>query len=342
MTFRKFIAIPVLFCVFTGARGQDCSVKLRDAENRFNAGLVEEVPALLKECLDKGFTRAEELTAYQVIIRSYLYDDKMDLAEQTMLEFLQKYPEYEIRTTDNADFIYLLGKFRVKPVVQISLKGSANLSFISVMERNSLSGDPVKGKYRNGSATYGLGIDARFTITDRIEIGGGIDYSQLGFNYMEELLDFTRVNYSEKQQRLELPLEVYYNPKHYGLFYPYIKAGTGLAMNFRTVAVVNTENIDVNNAVPHTGEPENRNPARNFADPLFIAGLGCKIKLPHSYFFADISTRMGLRNQSVTENPGNLPWHYFYSDDLFRINALKLSVGYIYIFYRPEKREELP
>ena len=304
MTCKKLIAIPILFILFIGARGQDCSVKLRDAENRFNEGLVEEVPTLLRECLANGFTKAEELTAYQIIIRSYLYDDKIDLAEQTMLEFLRKNPEYEIRSTDNADFIYLLGKFKVKPVLQISLKGSANLSFISVMESNSLSGDPVEGKYSNGSTTYGLGIDARYMITDKIEIGAGIDYSQLGFSYREPLLDFTWVNYSEKQQRLELPVEVYYSPKKYGLFHPYVKAGTGLALNFSTVAVVNTENIDVNNAVPHTGEPENRNPARNFADPFMIAGLGCKVKLPHSYFFVDVSTRMGIRNQSVTEEPG--------------------------------------
>jgi len=339
--FRLRLIILLLIPGLSGIiNAQDCSVKLRDAEDQFNAGLVEEVPALLEDCLESGFTKTEEHSAYQIIIRSYLFEDKIDLAEQTMIEFLKKNPEYKVRPTDNADFVYLLNKFRVKPVVQLSIKGSANLSFISIIEGNSLSGDPVDGKYSNSSATYGVGLGARFKINDKFELGGAVDFSQLGFNYSETLLDFTRVSYSEKQQRLEIPLELFYSPKQYGLFHPYIKAGAGLALNFRTVAVVNTENIDVNNAVPHTGEPENRNPARNLADPLLVAGLGCKLKLPRSYFFIDVSTRLGLRNQTITEEPANLPYHYFFTDDLFRVNSLKFSMGYIYIFYKPEKLED--
>ena len=338
--FRKKLIVFLLLTGFSGViNAQECSVKLRNAENLFNAGLVEEVPALLEACLRNGFTRAEEYSAYQTLIRSYLFEDKIDIAGQTMFGFLKKNPEYEVRPTDNADFVYLMKKFKVKPVVQISIKGSANLSFISVVEGSSLSGDPLNGKYSNSSATYGIGLGARFKINNKIEVGGSVDYSQLGFKYTETILDFTQVNYSEKQQRLEIPLELFYSPKQFGLFHPYVKAGAGLALNFRTMAVVNTQNIDINNAVPHTGEPENRNPARNFADPLVVAGLGCKFKLPMSYLFIDISTHLGVRNQTILEEPSNLPYHYFYTDDFFRINSLKFSMGFIYIIYKPEKLE---
>lgn len=318
--------------------GQNCALNLREAENQFNAGRVEEVPGLLEDCLVSGFTKAEELKAYKLIIRSFLFDDKTEMAEATMLEFLTRNPEYQLSTTDNADFVYLFNQFAVKPVAQVGLHGAANMSLVSVGQQNSLSGDPEKGDYRNDAATYGVGIDIRFRINSLLEIGAGVDYSQVGFSYTESFLDFTTVHYSEKQQRLEVPVQLYYNPFHYGIFYPYAQAGLGLALNFNTEAVSYTENIDVNNAVPHTGEPENRNQARQFADPFLTTGIGCKLKLPRSYLVFDLSGRLGTTRQSITELPSNMQYYYYYTDDQFRVNTLRFSIGYIYIFYKPEKQ----
>ncbi|MEZ5000336.1 MAG: hypothetical protein R2727_06710 [Bacteroidales bacterium] len=44
-----------------------------------------------------------------------------------MLEFLGRTPEYEISPTDNADFVYLFNKYRVKPLLQIAINGTANI-----------------------------------------------------------------------------------------------------------------------------------------------------------------------------------------------------------------------
>ncbi|MEZ5012480.1 MAG: hypothetical protein R2744_13295 [Bacteroidales bacterium] len=216
------------------------------------------------------------------------------------------------------------------------------MSLISVVEQNSISGAPGKGRLQNEATTYGVGIEARFRVNELLEIGAGADYSQVGFSYTETYsLDFFTTITPEKQQRLELPVQLYINPLQYGIFFPYAKVGAGMSLNFNTgKPVVFTENIDVNNAVPHTGEPEKRNAAREFADPFVTAGVGCKVKLPRSYMFLDISGRFGTTNQTITEIPSNLEYYYYYTDDIFRTNTLRFSLGYIYIFYKPEKLQE--
>ncbi len=146
---------------------EDCAVNLRDAENLFNAGQVGEVPELLAECLESGFTKAEEHSAYQLIIRSYLYADKIDLAEATMLEFLKKNPEYELSPTDNANFVYLFNKYHVKPVVQISANFGSNFTFISVTDEHSVSGNPVEKDYGNETFSFAAGLEAKIRLNQK-------------------------------------------------------------------------------------------------------------------------------------------------------------------------------
>lgn len=320
--------------------GQDCAVKLRDAETAFDEGLVEEVPALLAACLQSGFTKAEEHSAYQLIIRSYLYEDKIAMAEATMLEFLKKNPEYELSPTDNQDFIYLFNKYEVKPVVQISAKLGSNFTFISVIEPHSTSGNPVDKEYGNETFSFAAGLEAKMSFGEYFELGGGIDYSQVTFAYTEQFLDFSEAVYPETQLRIEIPVQGYYYPKSFSGFSPYIKLGAAASFNISTIASQSANNTDANNIIPHTGKDENRTESRKFIEPHIIGGIGCRYKLPRSYIFLDISAHMGTLNQYQEGLPTNSEWFYYVTDDQFRINNLRFSLGYTFIFYKPNKKEE--
>lgn len=319
---------------------QDCAVKLRDAENLFNAGLVEQVPGLLEACLESGFTKAEEHSAYQIIIRSYLYEDKIDMAEATMLEFLKKNPEYKLSPTDNADFVYLFNKYNVKPVVQLSGNIGTNYTFISVIEENSTSGNPQSKDYGNETFSVAAGLEAKFRLGKYFELGAGIDYSQVTFSYKEAFLDFSEAVYPETQIRLEIPVQGYYYPLTVSGFSPYVKLGAAASFNISTVASLSANNTDANNIIPHTGPDEDRTDSRHFLEPIVIGGIGCKYKLPRSYIFIDISARLGTLNQYKEGLPANSEWFYYSTDDQFRINNLRLSLGYTFIFYKPSKKEE--
>lgn len=319
---------------------QDCAVKLRDAENLFNAGLVEQVPELLEACLESGFTKAEEHSAYQIIIRSYLYEDKIDMAEATMLEFLKKNPEYELSPTDNADFVYLFNKYEVKPVVQLSANIGTNYTFITVIEENSTSGNPLSKDYGNETFSFAAGLEARISFGEHFELGSGIDYNQVTFSYTEPFLDFSEAVYPETQIRLEIPVQGYYYPLTVSGFSPYVKLGAAASFNISTIASLSANNTDANNIIPHTGPDENRTESRHFLEPIIIGGIGCKYKLPRSYIFVDISARMGTLNQYKEGLPTNSEWFYYSTDDQFRINNIRFSLGYTYILYKPSKKEE--
>lgn len=338
---RPPILMVIIGSVFVvNLAGQDCAVKLRNAENQFNAGLVEDVPALLEQCLVSGFTDAEELSAYKLIIRSYLFDDKTDMAEKAMMEFLRKYPEYEISPTDHADFVYLFNKFIVKPVIHFGLHGGINLTYLLGKTSQSLSGNPGEINYYNDNFTIQAGADIRYKLNDRLEIGLEIDYSEVSFKKTEDFLDFGMVEYYEKQRRFESPVSLYYNPKQYGSFIPYIKGGAGIAFNLYTDSRSAFINKDINNPVPRTGENVNRIDLRNRLDFMVAAGIGCKYKRTKGYAFIDISTQMGIKNQIIAGIPENMEWYYFYTDDMFRLNTLRLSMGYVFIIYKPERMEE--
>lgn len=338
---RSVIFMVIIGFLSTGdLAGQDCAVKLRNAENQFNAGLVEDVPALLEQCLVSGFTDAEELSAYKLIIRSYLFDDKTDLAEQAMMEFLKKYPEYEISPTDHADFIYLFNKYLVKPVIHLGLHGGINLTYLLGKTSQSLSGIPGDINYYNDKITIHAGGDIRLALNDQLEIGLEIDYSELSFKISEDFLDFGVVEYYEKQRRIESPLSLYYIPKKYGSFIPYVRGGAGVALNLYSDSRSAFINKDLNNPIPRTGENVNRIELRNTLDFIITAGIGCKYKRTKGYAFIDISTRLGVVNQTIAGTPENMEWYYFYTDDMFRLNTFKLNFGYVFIIYKPERKEQ--
>lgn len=338
---RSASLILVMFIISgTGLYAQDCAVNLRNAENRFNSGLVEEVPELLESCLESGFTPADQISAYKLIIRSYMLDDKTDMAEQMMLEFLKRNPEYEISPTDNADFIYLFNKFNVKPVIQLGVHGGVNLSYLLGIEEQSLSGNPSEADYANDNFTLTVGASVKFKLNERLELGMELNYSETSFIYTEEFLSYAKVEYSEKQRRLEAPVNVYYSFLSRGNFVPYVKGGLGVALNLSTVGQSTFTNLDGNNLFERAGGNENRVAYRKQLDMLVTAGFGCKYKLPSGFAFVDVGTSLGIRNQTVPGVSSDLEHYYFYTDDKFRLNTMRFSAGYIFILYKPERIQE--
>lgn len=340
MTRPACLLLLLSFVFGTGLSAQDCAVNLRNAEELFGAGRVEEVPALLESCLESGFTAAEELSAYKLIIRSYLFDDKTDMAEAMMLEFLKKNPEYEISPTDNTDFIYLFNKFNVKPVIQLGLKAGINYTYIMGKENLSVSGEAAGTDYKNENFTIALGGLVKYKINDFLEAGIELDYSETSFNNSEEFLSYGIVSYNEKQRRLESTVNVYYEPRDFNGFIPYFKAGAGVAYNISTTASSTFYNSDVNNPFERAGPEVNRVDSRNRSDILIAAGMGCKYKLPSGYVFFDLDTRAGLMNQSIPGVPADQELYYFFTDDRFRLNVMRASLGYIFIIYKPERIPE--
>ena len=129
--FSRYLIIVLFLFASASLYSQEagtCAENLKTAQSLFSKGQVEQIPSLLKDCLRSGFKKEEELTAYKLLIQTFLLNDKLDQADSTMYEFLKKNPEYQLSPTDHSSFVYLFNSFKVKPVVQISVHAGTNVN----------------------------------------------------------------------------------------------------------------------------------------------------------------------------------------------------------------------
>jgi hypothetical protein len=321
---------------------QDCAVKLQEAQLLFDRGQVELVAGSLMPCLEAGnFSKEDELSAYKLLIHSLLLDEKIDMAEEAMLSFLKRNPEYEHTAADYSGFIYLKNRFQVRPVLMLSVKAGLNYSILSVPSSNSLSPLEPDISYAREPFNIYAGTEILLPVADRLNVSAGLFYSSSSFLYTENMMNFGTVSYREGQSRLEVPITALYDLKRMGSVTLYGRLGGGLALNLNTDSKPAFNPTDINNAINRTGENENRSGSRIRSDLFVQAGLGGTLKVPHGYLSAEIRTIFGTRNQLVNSNPGNLEYHYFYSDDNFRVNIAGISLGYTHIFYKPSKKQDL-
>ncbi|MBK9390346.1 MAG: hypothetical protein IPN68_09200 [Bacteroidetes bacterium] len=323
-----------------------CAEKLQTAQNLFDRGQVEQVAGLLQECLKSGFTREESLTAYKLIIQTYLFEDELEKADSAMLDFLKRNPEYELSETDHSSFVHLFNTFQVKPVVQISIHFLSNLPFTTFVESRSVSGIPAKGKYSAPVFNMYGSIEAKFKMTEKIELNFETGYSQLTFINTKEFAGLGTSTYKEKQSRIEIPLSATYNIAKLGKFTPYARLGAGPALMLSSVAT--TEFIELyTNGNDNTGSDIDRKDARYALDIFGQVGAGMKFKTRGGYMFAEVRGNFGIFNQTrrsdlpdYTHSSEEHGYFYKYADDDFNLNALNFTIGYTQIFYKPSKRGE--
>jgi len=318
-----------------------CAEKLKSAQAFFEKGQVDQVPELLKNCLKSGFKREEELSAYKLLIQTFLLNDKLEQADSAMYAFLKKNPEYKISPTDHSSFVYLFNSFVVKPVVQIGVHALTNIPFLTFIAENQTSGEPGKSVYKTNAANLYISLETKFRISRKLEFGIEAGYSQMKFTNIVNYLGFGIINYKETQQRLEIPVNLTYDITSFGKFIPYGRVGLGAAYNLSTSAEVSFNVTDKNNLNNRTGETLNRKDSRVPLDFFGQIGAGMKFKIPRGYLFAEVRSNFGIRNQNVQggKTVDLLQNYYLWTDPGFRINSLNLNIGYTLVFYKPSKKK---
>src|SRR4051812_40329491 len=80
----------------TLAQTTSCAQTLRLARSTYDQGRLHELPELLKNCLENGFTKPEKVEAYKFLALSYTYLEEPDQADAAMLMLLQTDHYFEI------------------------------------------------------------------------------------------------------------------------------------------------------------------------------------------------------------------------------------------------------
>ncbi|MFO7575962.1 MAG: outer membrane beta-barrel protein [Bacteroidales bacterium] len=336
LLFKVMATIIVLIAITGNGYSQDCALKLQDAQTQFDRGKVELVAGLITPCIKSGgFSREESLSAYKLLIQSLLLDDNNTLAEEYMLEFLSRHPEYSVTAADYTGFVYLRNKYEVRQSCLISVRFGTNFTYLTGHNERSISSLTPDISYSREPLSIFAGAEIAMPLNSILSLSAGIGYSSVAFRYSENMMNFGTVTYRENQARLEIPLSAIWNIADYRSVKLYARGGAGYAMNLHTDSKASFITTDINNGFNRTGENLNRSSSRIKNDLFLHAGVGGMIKIPRGYITAEIRTLCGLRNQVVRSEPGNLEYFYFYTDDSFRVNTAGFTISYTYVFYKP-------
>jgi hypothetical protein len=95
-----------------------------------------------------------------------------------------------------------------------------------------------------------------------------------------------------------------------------------------------------------TGAAENLTHKRNFVNRSLVIGGGAKYKIGKDFVYADLRYMAGLTNLTKPETNYYLKDgsfdpaipKYSYASDLFRLDNISISFGYIHPIYNPRKK----
>ncbi len=322
----------------------NCTQNLLDAQNMFNQGQIQDVPGLLIPCIESGFSKDERIRAYKLLINAYIFDDYPSQAEKYMLEFLKKYPEYIVAPSDPPEFVNLLEEFNNSPRASIGFQLGTNMSNIRPSQTFGVHNLNNNGAdYRSAGIGFQSGFFFNYNILQRLEVSIEPSYSYHRYGYEGKPFSFSIVNYTESQNRIDLPLSILWRFQIQDL-QPYIRLGARASYLFQATGnadrtYVNTGNVTYDDISNTEYDILNR---RNEINYWAFFGTGIRYKIPRAYIFFDVRYNLGLKNQ-VINSSRNIPeddlvWLHYYMQDDFFMDDLSLRIGIAKTLYNPKRK----
>lgn len=348
----RSIFLSFFVLIFAISRGQnlDCEQSLANATAEFEAGRFYSISSILQPCLEK-FSKEQRVRAYLLLAQAYLILDDPIAAENSYLELLRADPEYVANPArDPIDVYYLSKKFTTTPIFTPHFRLGVNTSLA-----RTIYSITTNDKSDNLDKTFKLGY----------QIGGGLDWNinskwslSLGLGYSLKTFKSTYTSifgadsriFTEKQDWIDVPFSIRYSADS-GRFRPF--AYVGISANLLLGAKLSLEGIDAYTKsnieqTPSTGPDETITFKRNFMNQSLLLGGGVKVKQGVNFFYVDVRYMAGLNNvvnipKNYYDSNGNfdpLLTKYGYVSDLFRLDNLSFSVGFIKPIYNPRKKKK--
>lgn len=364
----KFYGLIFLLGILITQRGQaqtlDCEQTLALATEEFNAGHFYNVPSVLNECL-ANFNRDQRQRAHLLLTQTYLLLDDPIGAQRSYLEVLWANPEFVPDPELHAiDVVYLSKKFTATPKFSWFLGAGSNVSPVSVIHHIDLAPDGNKSySLRPG---YTAGVGGEYSYNDHIRVRLEANFMHTSYrSTISERFVRDQKTFIDRQTWINVPAYMCYSDNA-GTYRPYGYIGYSVSALLTDKGSVILENVKhVQGAVAGTegGEAETEKievtspdfdliHARNRLNHSVIFGGGIKYKLGLDFVFADLRYSAGLKNianENLYAN-GDLnatsPEHidsgtpataFGHVDDLFRLDNLAITVGFIRPLYKPRE-----
>ncbi|MFW5644899.1 MAG: outer membrane beta-barrel protein [Bacteroidota bacterium] len=335
----------LLFIPFYPLNGQvnRCVLNLIKAQEQFSAGQIEEIPELLLDCIEKGFSPEDRIEAFKLLINAYIFDGFPDLAEKHMIIFLNEYPEYQVKEDDPYEFVVLFEQFDNHP--RYSIGSFTGINFNSVMVTQPFgvyNVNEVKADY-SGIPGFQIGAGFNYYLNPKLEVSAEAMFVKSGFDYEVKPFPFTTTQYSERYARIELPVSLLY-AFHAKQISPYLRMGmhSSLLISASGESVrsySNTGGVDINDI---SGNRKVITKDRNLFNLSPFVGTGARYKLTRAYMFLDVRYHFGLIPQVLPETRHDARnddiWLFYHQQDDFTLNMLSISLGYVRVFYNPRRK----
>ena len=339
MKSKMRIILTVFFLTAIGVNllnaQENCALNLKKAQDLFNSGQIEGIPELIESCLQSGFTKEEKVLAYKVLINAYVFDDYREKAEETMFDFLKKYPEYEVISTDPSEFVNLMREFDNRPRFSIGIIAGGTYSIIRPIE--SVTTSPISGNYGDfttSGVSYHAGISLIKSLNEKIDLCVEADYKNTVFNQSFDPNSFTSNATFEAQQLINMPISATYTFGN-GKYTPFARLG------FNTGLLISS-GVDLTSTPGDKSSRISNLDSREKLNFYGVIGGGVKMKVSKAYIFLDVRYNLGLKNQVLDIGRNNTQsdalWKYQSRDDSFYHDDLNFSVGFVKTVYKPRKK----
>jgi len=332
------------------AQGNTCEEQLNAATAEFDAGRFYGVPAMLKSCIDKGFTREQRQRAYLLLTQTYLLLEDPIGADNSYLELLRANPEFLPDTAlHQIEVVYLSKRFTASPIFSIYGKIGGNTSVARVIDQvftySSPNSQPDDKYTLRPGWQFGFGGD--WNITDRISLSAELNYALTAFKRERtEIFGKDILESSDQQSWLTVPLLVKYTD-NIGQIRPFGYVGYSMNFLFSDKLKVINQNRDENpdDASGAVSSEVYESPSRDFTsirnriNQAIIIGGGARLKSGLNYWFVDVRYSFGLKNL-IKEDAVFLNEEVYRSghvDDFLKLDNLSVSIGYVYPLYKPRK-----
>lgn len=351
MTRILLVAFFGLLTISSFGQTTSCTQTLRLAQSTYEQGRLHEIPAILKNCIEtKGFNTTEELvTAYKILINSYIYLEEPEMADETMLKLLETDHFFEINeAVDPAEFIALYRTFRTAPLFRFGVKLGPTTTMPALSEVSSVNSDAQgNGKFSpKVSFSLGLvfekdffGLIKNFSIApELVYVIRTYNYTNENFNSSDENPDvpvITQDQNLQKQQWLDLNLLGQYKFKE-SFLNPYFSVGPGISYILGSTNELRTKVGE--NAI--TGPAVDTKSSYNSFAYSAIFSIGSKILLGSFYLTGDIRYQLGLNNVVNSSQRSNetVVFDYGYVPSNYRHNNLTVNLGLVIPYFNPIKQ----
>lgn len=341
---KPFIFILIAIFITHQARSQDdCSSILENAELLFDQGIIEDIPSLLVDCLEDGFTPQEKKRAQKLLILSYLFDNRVQEAEDVMMNFLKENPEYEIQPGDPPEFTTLFAEFRTYPFLSAGVFFGGNLTSAAKLQQyGPFNTNTDKGEFYITSPDIQIGAALHIFLTESIELNIESIYTRYNFAYRNLQYGFAEVSMTEKHQRLEFPVSATYDLVDLSdTWIPYFRMGASYGMILEASTDYTRSHINTGEEVfsPVEAKEVYIDGKRNSNVFSAILGGGIKYKIPRGYFFLDLRYSYGLSElvNPETRWDQDTVFRFYYADSDFHLDHFSFSIGYRYSFFKSTK-----